>query len=67
MRHRDQRLAGAAREKSDFGFWDNDGKFLVEPGTIELYAGDSSQATLTKSFNVTKKGLVAFPHVTRSY
>ena len=40
-------------DKSDFGFYDNDGKFLVEPGTIELYAGDSSKATLTKSFQVT--------------
>ncbi len=40
-------------DKSDFGFYDNDGKFVVEPGTIELYAGDSSKATLTKSFQVT--------------
>ncbi len=40
-------------DRSDFGFFDNDGKFVVEPGTIELYAGDSSQATLTKSFQVT--------------
>jgi beta-glucosidase len=40
-------------DRSDFGFYDNDGKFVVEPGTIELYAGDSSQATLTKSFQVT--------------
>ncbi len=41
-------------DKSDFGFYDNDGKFVVEPGTIELYAGDSSKATLTKSFRVTR-------------
>jgi beta-glucosidase len=40
-------------DRDDFGFWDNDGKFVVEPGTLELYAGDSSQATLTKSFEVT--------------
>ena len=40
-------------DKSDFGFYDNDGKFVVEPGTIELYAGNSSQATLTKAFQVT--------------
>ena len=26
---------------------------IVEPGAIELYAGDSSTATLTKSFTVT--------------
>jgi beta-glucosidase len=41
-------------DRSDFGFYDNDGKFVVEPGTIELYAGNSSQATLTKSFEVTR-------------
>jgi beta-glucosidase len=41
-------------DKSDFGFYDNAGKFVVEPGTIELYAGDSSTATLTKSFTVTR-------------
>ena len=41
-------------DRDDFGFYDNDGKFLVEPGRIDLYAGDSSQATLTKSFTVTR-------------
>ena len=40
-------------DRSDFGFYDNDGKFVVEPGAIDLYAGDSSAATLTKSFRVT--------------
>ncbi len=40
-------------DRDDFGFYDNDGKFVVEPGQIDLYAGDSSQATLTKSFQVT--------------
>jgi len=39
-------------DRSDFGFYDNRGRFVVEPGTIELYAGDSSTATLTKSFTV---------------
>ena len=39
-------------DQSDFGFYDNRGKLVVEPGTIELYAGDSSRATLTKSFEV---------------
>jgi beta-glucosidase len=39
-------------DRDDFGFYDNDGKFVVEPGQIDLYAGDSSQATLTKSFQV---------------
>jgi beta-glucosidase len=41
-------------DRSDFGFYDNSGKFVVEPGRIDLYAGDSSQATLTKSFRVTR-------------
>jgi beta-glucosidase len=41
-------------DRDDFGFYDNNGKFLVEPGRIDLYAGDSSKATLTKSFVVTR-------------
>ena len=32
-------------DKSDFGFYDNSGKFVVEPGEIEVYAGDSSRPT----------------------
>ena len=40
-------------DSSDYGFYDNRGKFVVEPGVIELYAGDSSAATLMKSFRVT--------------
>jgi beta-glucosidase len=40
-------------DRSDFGFYDNSGRFVVEPGTIELYAGDSSAATLMRSFQVT--------------
>ncbi len=40
-------------DKSDFGFYDNRGRFVVEPGEIDLYAGDSSMATLTASFTVT--------------
>ncbi|HEY2296762.1 MAG TPA: beta-glucosidase BglX [Jatrophihabitans sp.] len=39
-------------DKSDFGFYDNQGKFVVEPGEIDLYAGDSSTATMMKSFTV---------------
>jgi beta-glucosidase len=38
---------------SDFGFYDNGGKFVVEPGRIDVYVGDSSAADLTKSFTVT--------------
>jgi beta-glucosidase len=39
-------------DRSDFGFYDNAGKFIVEPGRIDLFAGNSSKATLTKSFSV---------------
>ena len=41
-------------DKSDFGFYDNDGSFVVEPGTIDVYAGDSSAADLTKTFTVSR-------------
>jgi beta-glucosidase len=40
-------------DRSDFGFYDNSGDFVVEPGRIDLYAGNSSMATLTASFTVT--------------
>jgi beta-glucosidase len=40
-------------DPSDFGFYDNAGKFVVEPGKIEVYAGDSSKADLKQSFTVT--------------
>jgi len=40
-------------DRTDFGFYDNRGKYVVEPGRIDLYAGDSSTASLTKSFMVT--------------
>jgi len=39
-------------DRSDFGFYDNRGKFVVERGRIDLYAGDSSSASLRKSFTV---------------
>jgi beta-glucosidase len=40
-------------DRSDVGFYDNSGSFVVEPGTIDVYAGDSSEAGLTDSFTVT--------------
>ena len=40
-------------DRSDFGFYDNRGRYVVEPGAIDVYAGDSSAATLTQSFTVT--------------
>ena len=39
-------------DRSDFGFYDNRGKFVVEPGEIDVYAGNSSSADLTQSFTV---------------
>jgi beta-glucosidase len=39
-------------DKSDFGFYDNRGKFVVEPGTIDVFAGDSSTADQKDSFTV---------------
>jgi beta-glucosidase len=39
--------------KSDFGFYDNRGRFVVEPGRIDVYAGNSSAAEMTQSFTVT--------------
>src|SRR3954451_27817 len=40
-------------DAGDVGFYDNSGKFVVEPGQIDVYAGDSSKADLTDSFTVT--------------
>jgi beta-glucosidase len=39
-------------DRDDFGFYDNRGQFVVEPGVIDVYAGDSSTAELTQSFTV---------------
>jgi beta-glucosidase len=39
-------------DKSDFGFYDNRGEFVVERGQIDVYAGSSSDADLKQSFTV---------------
>jgi beta-glucosidase len=39
-------------DKKDYGFYDNRGEFVVEPGRIDVYAGDSSSADMLKSFTV---------------
>ena len=39
-------------DKSDFGFWNNDGEFVIEPGRIDVYAGNSSKAEMSASFEV---------------
>ncbi len=38
---------------SDVGFYDSSGRFVVEPGTIDLFAGDRSSGGLTGSFTIT--------------
>jgi beta-glucosidase len=38
--------------RSDFGFYDNRGRFVVEPGRIDVYAGNSSAAEMKQSFTV---------------
>lgn len=44
-------------DRSDVGFYDNSGRFVVEPGSIDVYAGNSSSASdLTQSFTVTGRG-----------
>jgi beta-glucosidase len=40
-------------DRTDVGFYNNSGQFVVEPGQIDVYVGDSSKATMTKSFTVT--------------
>ena len=40
----ESRKVGFRIGREDVGFYDNQGRFLVEPGTIDLYAGDSSRA-----------------------
>ena len=39
-------------DKSDFGFYDNEGEFVVEPGRIDVFAGNSSKAEMKQSFEV---------------
>ncbi|HYY79074.1 MAG TPA: beta-glucosidase BglX [Actinomycetes bacterium] len=39
-------------DASDVGFYDNSGRFVVEPGAIDVYAGDSSSGGLHDSFTV---------------
>ncbi len=40
-------------DAGDVGFSDNAGRFVVEPGEIDVYAGNSSTAELTDTFTVT--------------
>jgi beta-glucosidase len=49
----EKRQVSFTLDRSDFGFYDNRGRFVVEPGQIDVYAGNSSTADLTQSFTVT--------------
>jgi beta-glucosidase len=39
-------------DRNDVGFYDNSGRFVVEPGTIDVYVGDSSDAPKVGTFTV---------------
>ena len=39
-------------DADDWGFYDNRGRFVVEPGQIDVYAGNSSSAQMKQSFTV---------------
>jgi beta-glucosidase len=52
LRSGERRTVTFTVDSSDFGFYDNHGTFVVEPGRIDLYGGDSSTANLTASFTV---------------
>ena len=41
-------------DRSDVGFYDNSGQFVVEPGKIELYVGNSSEGGRKTTFTVTR-------------
>jgi beta-glucosidase len=42
-------------DKQDVGFYDNNGRFVVEPGAIDVYAGDSSTGGEHDTFQVTSR------------
>ena len=48
----EKRTVSFTLDGSDFGFYDNRGRFVVERGTIDVYAGNSSSADLKQSFTV---------------
>jgi beta-glucosidase len=48
----EKRTLSFSLDASDWGFYDNSGRFVVEPGEIDVYAGDSSTASLTQAFTV---------------
>ena len=51
---RDEDRARSSSTRRTSGSTTTAGRFVVEPGQIDVYAGDSSSATLTKSLTVTQ-------------
>jgi beta-glucosidase len=41
-------------DSNDVGFYDDSGRFVVEPGTIDVYVGNSSSGGLKVSFTVVR-------------
>ena len=39
-------------DKSSFGFFDNDGKYIIEPGKFKVYIGGSSYTDLEAGFEL---------------
>ncbi len=52
LAHGETKTVKFTLNRNNVGFFDNSGKFVVEPGTIEAYVGDSSSAPLVRSFKV---------------
>ena len=41
-------------DSGDVGFYDDSGRFVVEPGTIDVYVGNSSSGGLKDYFMVAR-------------
>ena len=49
----ERRTVTFSLDRSDFGFHDNRGRYVVERGQIDVHASNSSKADLKQSFTVT--------------
>jgi beta-glucosidase len=52
LRPGETRTVSFTLDREDFGFYDNRGRFVVESGRVDVYAGTSSAADLVRSFTV---------------
>jgi beta-glucosidase len=46
------RTVAFSLDRADFGFYDNQGELVVEPGRIDVYAGNNSKADMRQSFTI---------------